>query len=373
MEIDLEKLKDGIGKKVEGIRKRYQERLNGAYVLREQKRVEHGVQAVEQLQSLIGEVSSKVDYSQKVMGGVNSLMRRKRGMAQEQGDDEALETITSRFYAKGNFLTRPIRKLFKKSISIEEGLDILHDTVSEIPAFVQRLHGEIKAREADMRGLRVDLRGGIEQIILSKPQMTKDRNDLYQDITHIEQQYNELEAVRKANSEQGKQTEDEVLYKLQQLETVLGGLKDEYTILEAQERRADQNIGLLNANIEKIGRYLAMLDETKKVVADTDNFAEVQVPYVMREIEAQKTEIQTLGGVDKVLTFLDNQRELSKALNARIAMATRYLDGRVEEVRKNCMDASIYLELSAKTGEVRREEAKLLPASPEQESVAKQE
>jgi len=178
--------------------------------------------------------------------------------------------------------------------------------------------------------------------------------------------------VRKANSEQGKQTEAEVLYKLQQLETVLGGMKDEYSVLDAQERRAEQNIGLLNANIEKIGRYLEMLNETKKVVADTDNFAEVQVPYVMREIESQKTEIQTLGGVDKVLAFLDAQRDLSQALNVRIAMATKYLDGRVSEVREKCMNASIYLELPAKAGEARIEEAKFLPA-PSEQKPAEQE
>lgn len=373
MEFDLDKLKEGIGKKLGDIRQRYQERLNGAYVLREQQRVEKGVNAVEQLQTLIGEVSSKVGYSQKVMAGVNSLMRRKRGMAGEEGDEEALETLTSKFYAKGNLFTRPIRRLLGRKLSIEEGLDVLHETVAEIPAFVQRLHGEIKARESDLHQLRTDLRRGIESILLSKPELVKDKDGLYQVLEKVEAQYNELEAVRKANSEQGKQTDAEVLYRLQQMEGILGGLRDEYTVLEAQERRADQNIGLLNANIKKIGRYLGMLDETKKVVADTNNFAEVHVPYVMREIEAQRTEIQTLGGVDRVLTFFDKQRELSQGLNVRIAAATKYLDGRVNEVREKCLSASIYPELSARAGEVLIEEPKLLAASVEQAPAEQQE
>ncbi len=363
MEFDLEKLKESIGKKLGDIRQRYQERLNGAYVLGEQQRVEKGVNAVEQLQALIGEVSSKVGYSQKVMEGVNSLVRRQRGMVTEEGDEEALETLTSKFYAKGNMLTRPIRRLLGGKLSIEQGLDVLHETVSEIPAFVQRLHSEIKTREGDLRQLRTDLREGIESILLSKPELVKDKEELYSVLSKVEAQYNELEAVRKANSEQGKQTDGGVLYKLQQMEGILGGLRDEYTVLDAQERRAEQNIGLLNANIEKIGRYLGMLDETKKVVADTDNFAEVHVPYVMREIEAQRTEIQTLGGVDRVLTFFDRQRELSQGLNVRIAAATKYLDGRVNEVREKCLTASIYPESSARAGEVRIEAPKLLAAS----------
>lgn len=369
MEFDLEKVKTQLGERLRGIRQRYQERLNGAYVLGQQRRVERGVQAVEMLQGLIGEVSSKIDYSQRVMGGVSSLVRHQNGTAQE-GDSEALETLTSRYYASGSFISRAVRRLRRKGMSIEEGLDILHETVVGLPPFVRKLHEEIKAREKDLYQLRTDLRGGIEQIIQSKPGLTVDKESLHQEIQRWKAEYAPLEEKRKSNSAQGKATEPKVLYQLAQLDGVLGNLQDEYSMLDAQERRADQNVDLLNANIEKVGKYLEMLNATKGVVADADNFVEIQVPYVMREIEAQKTEIQTLGGVDKVITFLDRQREVSQEINARISGATVYLAERVSEVREKCLTANIYPGLPARVGEDRMEETGFLTAPVVEQSPA---
>ncbi|MBI4980666.1 hypothetical protein HZC30_03875 [Candidatus Woesearchaeota archaeon] len=343
MGINFDELKTKVNDTIARMREKYAQRIDDAYVLRQQGKVAEGIKKVRELQELVGVVSSKTEYGRRVMDGVIALAHREQGNPQE-GDKESLETLASAYYSRHSFLARAYRRLRGKPIvSIDEGLSILHETVSMLPGYVDRLHRELKEQEGGMRGLKTGLRGNVEMIIQEKPQLAQDREELYQKIEPLKAQYHELESVREQNSSQGRTTEAQVLSQLEQLELLLDQAQEAYTELATQEKRAQNNVDMLNSQIKKVDQYLILLSGTKEIVTDATNYVNVQVPFVKGEIESQKAEIRALSGVNGVIDFLEGQKVVSREINAKIKSASSYLAQKVEEVRKRDLEApSIY-------------------------------
>lgn len=343
MGIDFNELKTKVGDAIAGMRKKYAQHIDDAYVLRQQSRVEAGAKAVRELQELVGVVSSKTEYGRRVMDGITALARQEKGEASE-GDKESLETLTAAYHSRYPFLARVYRRMRGKPIlSIEEGLNILQDTVSILPEYVGKLHRELKEQEQGMRGFKSGLRETVESIIQEKPGLAQDKDDLHQRIEELKVKYQELESVREQNSSQGQSTDAQVLSQLEQLELLLSQAQEAHAELATKEKRAQSNVDMLNSHLKKVDQYLALLGGTREIVTDAANYVNLQVPYALREIKSQKSEIRALGGVNGVINFLEEQKVVSREINVRIKQASTYLAGKVEEVRQKELKApSIY-------------------------------
>jgi DNA repair exonuclease SbcCD ATPase subunit len=342
MELDLKAIKDKIGQSMAELRTRYNEKIDEGYVFKTIQRVNEGIATVVEVQGLVEKVNSKIDYTRQITSGVTALI--KNDPASEDTNERSLEVLTDVYYSKHSPISKFFMKLVgRKEVTISQGLDVLKDTVSVLPSYVNKLNEQLGKSETDMYNLKKELRGSIETIIAEKPELCANKEALAAQIKDIEDAYKQYERVRNENSSKGVSTEHAVLEKLEELELVLNHANDYKREIDTKEKTAQKNVDLLNAQIKKVDQYLSLLGSTREVVTDANNYVNVQVPYVLEEIKSQKSGIQAITGVNSVLNFLENQQQLSLQLNQRIKVATAYLGAKVEEVRLEAIQAhSIY-------------------------------
>lgn len=168
--------------------------------------------------------------------------------------------------------------------------------------------------------------------------MEKDILELEDDMKTLKQEYDSLEKQRSDNSSQGIQTSPETLRELDFLELPLSESRERYVDLKIKRDGIKNNVNLINGQIEKVGELIILLDETREPVNLAKEFVEVHVPYVLEEIKAQKSQIHSLFGVNKVMNFLEGQAKLAGVLNTKIKVSAEYLDGRVKQVRDGIME-----------------------------------
>lgn len=342
MELNIADMKDKIGTAMSQFKTKYKETIDEMYVLKTIQRVNEGIQTVVEVQGLVEKVNSEIGNTTQITKGVTTLMKKDSSSA--DADEKSLEVLTDVYYSKHNPISRFFMKLVgRKEVTISQGLDVLRDTVSVLPDYVNKLNEQLGKSETDMYSLKKELRGSIETIIAEKPELSANKESLAAQIAEIEKAYAEYEGIRKENSSKGVSTEPAVLVKLEELELVLNQARDYQREIDTREKTSQKNIDLLNAQIKKVDQYLDLLGSTREVVTDANNYVNVQVPYILQEIKSQKSGIQAITGVNAVLNFLDNQQELSLQLNQRIKVATLYLGAKVEEVRLEAIQAhSIY-------------------------------
>lgn len=339
--------------RVATVRERYRGRMDEAYVLKKQRKVNDGIESAEQLQGLVTEVSVKVDECKGALSGVSALARKEQGSDIDGESEQSLAVLKERYYAQGGLIKRAYKKLRGKDISIKDALTIVYDTVSELPGFVTHLDDSLRTNEAGMTELRSSIMKAIEDTVMDIPKIRRDISILEHGSEHtpgleqMQAEYSRLEKIWDEEAANGEESAAETRATMERLDIALKEQRAVYDELKIREERYEQNIALFKSQLEKIKQYDGMLRGVRRVVMDTRNYVEVQVPYVMREIKSQRAQVQALTGADSILTFLETQEEASRHLNDRIRLACDFVGQRIDTIRQQTIESpTIYHKLT---------------------------
>jgi len=351
--VELEGFIAAARERVATVRDKYKGHMDETYVLKQQKKINEGVESAEQLHNLVTEVSTKVEECKGALSGVSALAKREQGRDVDEESKQSLAILKAKYYAQGGLIRRAYKKVRGKDISIRDALTVVYDTVSELPRFVTHLDDSLRTNESGMTDLKIDIMKAIEDTVTDTPQIRRDISVLEKgsgdtpSIEQMETEYSKLEKIWEQEATEGKESVVETRATMERLDLTLKEQRAMYDELMVREERYEQNIALLKSQLKKIKQYDELLRGVRRVVMDTRNYVEIQVPYVMKEIESQKTQVQALTGADSILTFLETQEAASKHLNDRIRLACDFVGERIGTIRQQTIESpTIYKQLT---------------------------
>jgi hypothetical protein len=360
--MNFEEIKGKLGE----LKSKYQEGIKEYSDSKVYKQLKSGIEAIEEVKSLNEELSDKIDEGNAAIRGTIVLARGRSG----DEDKESLEGLRKIyegergiFKALGSYITR------NKYPSLRDALNVIGKIAERIPSYIERLSGDVYSRKEDLISFKDELRNNIENMVCSISPLEQDIKELDEMTRTLKAEYNSLERQRADNSSNRIKNPPELLQRILLTELSLEQLKDQRTELEVRKRNIDNNIDLSNNQVKKVGELVDLLNQTQETVQSAKDFVDIQVPYVIREINAQKSQIHSLSGVSRAMDFLEGQHQTSGEINMKIKVAAGYLENRVEKIKEEISgSSSIYStdsgrkKISSKTIENRR----ILPENKEE-------
>ncbi len=322
-----------IQQNVKGATKKVREGIEQHRALRQYERVRQGLEAVAAVDGMLQELSLKVNQGHVAIRAASSLAAQKYRPKASGESGEAVQELGTLFYGQMNPFWRIVGKICGRKPTLQEALGIIHTIAEQTPRYVEDLSNRVSDGKEGLLSLKGDLRGAVEQYIAEKSGLERNAATLEGQITPLQEEYTSLEAQRALASRKGEQTNTETLQRLATLDFKLSRLRDDYSQTTTRANNVDSDITITNAQINKVDSALELLGKVQQVVCEGRQFVQVQVPYVLREIEAQESQVGALTGIQGVLNFLGAQSTVSRDVNLRIRDAASYLSGKVQELR----------------------------------------
>lgn len=299
-----------------------------------------GQQSVDEALRMTTEISIKVDEGKSVLVGTLALVGDEQAYNADalEVNEKGLVSLRTMYNGEKGTLGRLLSRAsgavgIKRNPSLKEALGIIKDVANEIPKYTERLSKDLSNRRNDLTSLRKDLIYGVQDIIEGRTPLKLDINKLEKTLEEITAEYDDLDKQRENAHSNNKVFNPVSIERLGKLDLVMGEIQEQYTELNVKESRADKNIRLINNQIRSIKEALKLLTDSQEVVKSGEDFAKVQVPYVIKVIDTQGSQINALSGIQVSTEFLHDQMILSGAINTKIKMGIEYLGKRVEEVR----------------------------------------
>ncbi len=355
MNINLDELRSKLEQTISDYKEKFDKRSDK----KTYERLRDGIEAIGEANEIVGKVASSVHRGNMAVQGSMAHMRRKIGKSNAE-DKNTLTLLREEYtgganngYVKRALGVVPLVKRFipNREITLEQTLEIIADVAEEIPEYVSTLSNHLSNKRAGLNEFRTEMRYSIEELITDKYSLEQELPVLETQISEMKSRYKELEQIRSDNSKQRIQTESSLLEEIAQLELGVGEIEEKYTELKGYQAHIESHIDIVNNQIGKVGQLLELLQESQKTVGEASNFVNVQVPYIVHEIQTQGAQIHALSGVDRALEFMQKQGDVSKEINTRIKIGAERLGVVVSEViRDFSEDKSIYAEDKKKIG-----------------------
>ncbi len=335
-----------------GIKDKYKEGMLRLDSQRNQERVLRGIENITSIRELLLEIDAKVEEGKDMIKGTARIMGSGDSLP-TNADDASLRRLSDAYYGSQSFIKKIAIKVTGKSRpSLEEALSVIKDVTADIVPYVDKMSQELVKRRGELTQLRTELRGNVESYIDSREPMDLDIASLELKIKELDDHYKTVEQERAKNAAGMTSTSPEKLKELELLEMSLSELRETYNELKVKRKTIESNIGITNSQVEKVGDLLELLDKTQDAAYEAKEFVDVQVPYVLSEINAQQTQIQALTGINAAMQFLSEQAEVSREINSRISYAAGYLSEKIDVIRQKTLDdTTIYARLPEKAKE----------------------
>ncbi|MDO8516991.1 MAG: hypothetical protein Q7S33_02595 [Nanoarchaeota archaeon] len=308
-------------------------------------KIQEGIEAIERIKAQASQLEAQVAEGSRVLEGTRVLLGKETSDSQER-NKQSLTTLAKMYNKNCGLLERVILYVHgNKYPTLKQTLGLIEKISTQLPSYIESLSDGLNKNEKGLSSFRTDLRTNIEEYIRSRPILENDIDCLNQSLIQLQEKYEELERQRQENSSKGMETDKEVLQALDFLEIPIAEAREQLGKLRTHESNIDYNVRLTNDQIKRVGQLLNLLGESRKAVDQAENFVNVQVPYILREIGAQKAEINALSGVERTVNFLEEQAKFSGKVNVRIAQATDYLQDRVTQVQQQVVNRKSIFEL----------------------------
>jgi chromosome segregation ATPase len=342
MEIDLNQTKE----KLYAICEKYKGDVGDFFNSETYRKIGKGVETLDRIKEMTEEVSSQVEEGHYALQGVVSLVRKEKGDELEIDQRQYLEKLRKVYEGdNGKLKTLANKVRGNKYPSLKEALKIIENVAEKIPPYIGKLSNELSGRRDELTSLRSGLRKNIENLIDSRTPLEKDMNHLERTNQKLKTEYELLEKKRVENSSLEKKSEIDLVERLEKLEYAIGETSEKYTELETIKQTLKSDIDINNQQIKKLGQLMGLLDDAQKTVHFAKRFVDTQIPYIIGEVGTQRSEINSLFGVQRTLEFLEKQTDVSGLINDKIKQSLIYLDVKSENIRRKVLEKdSIYSE-----------------------------
>ncbi|MBR9706344.1 hypothetical protein GOV14_04885 [Candidatus Pacearchaeota archaeon] len=334
--VDLGKIKDEVAQ----IGAKYKDGFVNYQNSKAYARIAKGIDAIDEIRKLTGDLSDKVEEGDKAIQGTIALVKQSQGET-EQGNESALLNLKSMYEGEAGFFGRALYRVTgRKTPSLKKSLQIVENIAQQIPVYVSSLSSELDERKRDLTQFRSELRNDAERLIGLKSPLYDDINQLETIIVNLESECEDLEAQRREHLDQKQQNSPELISKLRLLELTLDDAKDQYTQLKDRDGYIEGSVKMINSQIDKIRDQAELLDVSRQATSLAKDFVEIQVPYVVNDVRAQRSQVRALTGVNQATDFLKNQAVASGEINSRIREAAEFLNGKVDRVKDEIVSRS---------------------------------
>jgi len=360
MHMDLEEAK----RRLENVAGHYQDKFHSYSENRTHKKLECGLDALDevnrQIEGISDGVNGQIDNLSKYISegntatnGALELVRRVQG--QEYQDNEFITGLRQLYEGKkrqGGLLSKfgATLPFWHKEMTLKDALGIVEDVAKKIPDYMKKIEQDVAGKKNDLTNLKAYLREQVEENLEEIPKIEEDLEEIKGIYKELNLEYEKLEQQRKENSSKGIRTDPQIIKKLGLLEQTISEIDEKKSDLQSKREHVEEYIGMRNNQIQNITELTKdIINKSQKTIRNGLDLVEVQVPYLVAEVRAQKSQIRALTETERIAKFLEGQQRSSGPINQRILIASEFVGKRVEEVKEQIKNRGSVLEAGPKS------------------------